>query len=290
MANGLVSLAMAAGVLGVTLAAQSALPPALAALVETERAFANTTAEVGVREGFLRFFADDSLTFQPELGSARAQLQQRPVPASPPPMRLVWEPRYGDVAAAGDIGYLTGPFSVVERATGEARQYGCFFSIWERQADGAYRVKIDQGIQTTDEVIFPRDGFTPAPDAAVSHAPAGATREAARDDLIEADRRFAAAASRLTAAYASWLAGTARVYRDGQQPLTTPAAVEAYLSGVTVPTTWEPIASEASASADLGYTYGRYSQGEERGHYVRVWKRQAGGAWRIVVDVTAPAG
>ena len=274
-----------------TLAAQSLLPPSLATLVETERAFAKATAQVGMRDGFLQFFADDALTLQPDLGSAKAQLRQRPAPPSPPPMVLVWEPRYGDIARAGDLGYLTGPFSVVDRASGEVKQYGCYFSIWERQADGAYRVKIDQGIKTPAPVTFPSDGFTPAPDAAVSHAPTGATRDTAKTDLLQADRAFAAAAGDdVVRAYSVWLTGTARVYRDGLQPLTTPDAIAKHLASVPAPTTWEPIASEVSASADLGYSYGRYSGGEQRGHYVRMWKRQADGAWKIVLDVSAPAG
>jgi ketosteroid isomerase-like protein len=45
-------------------------------------------------------------------------------------------------------------------------------------------------------------------------------------------------------------------------------------------------------SGDLGYSYGLYDvRGEppERGAYVRVWARDAGGRWWLVAEVTEPA-
>lgn len=54
------------------------------------------------------------------------------------------------------------------------------------------------------------------------------------------------------------------------------------------------VAAETSADAELGYTRGTYEspmlgpdgkQLLERGKWVSVWKRQADGQWRIVVDI-----
>jgi ketosteroid isomerase-like protein len=60
---------------------------------------------------------------------------------------------------------------------------------------------------------------------------------------------------------------------------------------------WEPIASDVSQSGDLGYTYGSYElkhtamnevRPPEKGYYVRVWKRDAKGKWKLVFDTTSP--
>ena len=57
--------------------------------------------------------------------------------------------------------------------------------------------------------------------------------------------------------------------------------------------TWEPFLADAAASGDLGYTHGSYtfSQTDENGlvtttygYYVTIWKRQADGQWKFVLD------
>lgn len=67
--------------------------------------------------------------------------------------------------------------------------------------------------------------------------------------------------------------------------------------------TWEPASEVVSASADLGYTLGRWesvaqsSTGEDSvvaaGNYVTIWRKDATGEWRVAVDIgnqDAPPG
>jgi ketosteroid isomerase-like protein len=53
--------------------------------------------------------------------------------------------------------------------------------------------------------------------------------------------------------------------------------------------------ADISRSGDLGYTYGMYDlkasggdQKLEHGNYVRVWKRQTNGRWKVVIDILNP--
>jgi len=57
---------------------------------------------------------------------------------------------------------------------------------------------------------------------------------------------------------------------------------------------WQTTKVEASKGGDLGYTVGRYEMGfndpkgkptTERGKYATIWKKQADGSWKVVVDV-----
>lgn len=57
--------------------------------------------------------------------------------------------------------------------------------------------------------------------------------------------------------------------------------------------TWKPQAADVSASGDLGYTWGLWefqtigADGQPKaahGKYISVWKRQADGSWKIVLD------
>ena len=59
---------------------------------------------------------------------------------------------------------------------------------------------------------------------------------------------------------------------------------------------WGVIGTDISSAGDLGYTYGEYEMQpprgfgarRERGSYLRIWRRQPDGQWKIVVDVTNP--
>jgi len=54
--------------------------------------------------------------------------------------------------------------------------------------------------------------------------------------------------------------------------------------------TWKPYSGDISSSGDLGYTYGYYTMTLKadsstlNGNYVSIWKKQAGGSWKFVLD------
>jgi len=54
---------------------------------------------------------------------------------------------------------------------------------------------------------------------------------------------------------------------------------------------WTPTSVEVSSSGDLGYTVGRWELGPRaggpvtvRGSYVTIWRKQADGSWKVVLD------
>jgi len=265
--------------------AASALPAALVAMAETERAFSRRASETNPRDAFIEFFADEAVSFQPDPGPARERLRAQP-PPKPGTPAFQWEPRTGDVAASGDLGYLTGPVRSPQ-ADGGVR-HGCYFSVWKKQADGSFKVILDVGIQPPSEVpIAP--GFVRAPGLAA----AGGPRAEAERSLLDADRAFSAAIARqgAAAAFESVLHAGARLHRNGFLPLTTREAAVAWLGAHVNAMTSEPVKSETGASGDLGYTWGKAvvtaADGTPKaGYYVRVWTLGDGGRWQLVADIT----
>ena len=87
---------------------------ALQRMVAWERAFAAATEQIGVRDGFLTFFAEDSIQIQrgPKVAlvPARDALAAQTLPKLPLANRLLWEPYTGHVSADGTLGWLTGGF------------------------------------------------------------------------------------------------------------------------------------------------------------------------------------
>lgn len=274
-------------------------PPgaALAAMVDTERAFARRATVVGWKQAFLEYFAESAVGFDGETaGPAREQIRQAPDPAAD--LQLLWEPRYGGIAASGDMGWLTGPSTTINPARNSgAPRYGNYASVWKRQADGGYKVVMDVGIGTPSEPPF-APGFTGAPQPA-GRAGAG-TRASAETSLRAADAVLTSAARAGQAhAYRQRLADSARLHRQGVLPLVGKTAALAWLRTQPAYTGGETRFSEASASLDLGYTWGSYALAAtpdpagapgtaEKGFYARVWMRGRDGAWTVVLDVLQP--
>ena len=268
-------------------------PEALDSMVAAERAFAAAAREKGIRDAFLEFFADDAM-FDPAAGRAKDQLRrQKPQPFSE--RELVWEPRTGDVAASGELGWLTGPGTFVDRlATDPSPRYTNYLSVWRRGEDGRWRVYLDVGTRLTAPATF-APGFVRFPFAARYVAPSGApgVGKAGSDTLTLADRAFNAriATAGAAAAYAEALAPGARVHRDGPGALIAPASVREWLAAHAAGMTAATTAAESAVSGDLGYSYGTYRVAgppPTTGSYVRVWTRDAAGRWRVVADVLLP--
>lgn len=51
---------------------------------------------------------------------------------------------------------------------------------------------------------------------------------------------------------------------------------------------WEPLFAQASATGEMGYTYGIYTSTsnntKEQGTYVTIWKKQKDGSWKFILD------
>ena len=286
------TFALHQSLLFVVASAQSApIPAALREMADTERAFVRRAQEVGAKQAFLDYFADDAVGFDGEHAlPAKSQIRRQPDPPKDVKVLFWWEPRYGDVAASGDLGWLTGPVRSA-RNDGPVR-HGNYASIWKRQPDGTFKVIIDVGIDPTAEVPFP-DGFTRAPYA--ERYTGGEIAPLARASLLAADRALLTAlTSSPRAAYGAVLAPAARVHRNGRLPFAGRDAALAWLETQPPLASGEAQFAEVAQSGDLGYTWGTYaaaagSDGKsEAGHYVRVWVRDGSGAWRVSLDLTQP--
>jgi ketosteroid isomerase-like protein len=268
-----------------------AMRSALEMMRRTERAFARTTAEIGVRNGFGMFFASDAI--MPPDSVSTNRFLQKPAPVGPSPTTLEWEPLTGDVSRSLDLGWLTGPFSY--RDGSGARHDGVYFSIWRRGADGLWRVALDAGIATPARAPeFADSAFRAWPGPRWADSLDAARGAAALAELKQTEAAFlAATAADSRAAYAGALAAPARVHRDGRVPL---VARDSILALVATERTRSAhlIRAELSAAGDLGWTFGitsrRGASGPLASAFTRIWKRDDTGRWRIVVDISSPSG
>jgi hypothetical protein len=277
-------------------------------MVETERAFAARALVVGWKQAFLEYFAETSVGFDDgSAGAARDQIAQNPDP--PKDLRLLWEPRYGDVSASGELGYLTGPVQSIlpSRNNGQPR-HSNYTTIWKRQRDGSFKVVMDVGIPTPGPVVY-APGFTRAPhtDRFNGDYDERTPPLSAADGVLNTALR-----SSQSRAYRSLLGEGSRLLRPNVQPLVGPARIQAWLGSQPPVTTSDTRFSEVAQAGDLGYTWGSYEVGRrraapagrtggtgrtsqtaapaagQRGFYMRVWVRERSGQWKIALDVLSP--
>jgi ketosteroid isomerase-like protein len=272
------------------------LPESLTQMIETERAFAARALVVGWKNAFLDYFSPAAVGFadgQP--GSAREQIGKNPDP--PKDLQLIWEPRFGDVAASGELGYLTGPVRNVRASRDGGRpRFSNYASVWKRQKDGSFKVVMDVGVNTPSAVPFPT-GFTRAPhqnrftgDYDESTPPLGTADELLNSALKTSQLR----------AYRPRLAEGVRFHRQNQMPIVGIPAATKWLASQRAVSSADSRFSEVARSGDLGYTWGTFTIAPRRvtaggrgqqtvniqaGFYVRVWVRERNGQWKVALDV-----
>jgi ketosteroid isomerase-like protein len=274
------------------------LPESLTQMIEAERAFAARALVIGWKDAFLEYFSPTAVGFaEGKPGLAREQIATNPDP--PKDLQLIWEPRYGDVAASGELGYLTGPVRNVRASRdGGKPRFSNYASVWKRQKDGSFKVVMDVGINTPSAVPFPA-GFTRAPhknrftgDYDDTTPPLKTADEVLNSALKTSQLR----------AYRPLLAEGVRFHRHNRLPIVGTQAATKWLASQRAVSNADSRFSEVARSGDLGYTWGSYTiapartvtargRGQsqtvdiEAGFYVRVWVRERDGQWKVTLDV-----
>ena len=132
-------------------------------------------------------------------------------------------------------------------------------------------------------------------------ATAAVQRPVSSDVLLEADRAFSAAVAEGGAdAWAAWFAADGAMVQEGVGEVRGRATIREFMAALDDPGVslqWEPDRADIARSGDLGWTTGHYvsasvaADGTPRraeGIYVSIWRRQADGGWKVVMDLGNP--
>jgi ketosteroid isomerase-like protein len=264
---------------------------ALKSMVDAERRFARASVDTNMRDAFLAFFAPDGVEFSPGPVNVKETFSKQQDPPKPPPMTLDWDPVFANVSQAGDLGFTTGPYVLTDNAKKAPARQGYFFSIWKKQANGEWKVVLDYGIEAPVGAPIMHSGSVKSGTQSKYHARGKIDLESERQNLLDAERQFSSVSeSNSTAeAYARFLDSEARMNRDGTQPYVGSAAIKSHVSIGKTQTKWVPMKADVASSGDLGYAYGTYEEGSNKGYYARVWKRDNKGDWKIAMDTATAA-
>jgi ketosteroid isomerase-like protein len=253
-------------------------------LVDAERAFAQTSVSTGTKEAFLGVLAEDSIIFRPHAVTGKKWTAENPAPTS----QLIWEPEFADISAAGDLGYTTGPWQARKTPQDPPAAFGHYVTLWRKQQDGQWKVVFDLGIGHGGA---PKPSMVESPQRAKDAAPAKpkSEQDAAMKIVAASDK---AASSGLM----NYLADDGRLYRDGALPFVGKSSAQKRLVQVAGALTSTQRDAHISQSADLAYTYGTAefkpsdaSKNSDYANYLRIWKKQRDGSWKIALDLLSVA-
>ena len=260
--------------------------PDTTSLFRAEREFAASAQVHGVDSAFLGALAPDAILFRPGPVNGPRWIREHP---GKPSARLQWEPSAGAVASSGDLGITTGPWTYRDDAkTDVPPRYGHFVSIWERQGNGTWKVKVDIGI--THPLPSPAALCGRFDQHAWGVQPAGPEGSSTSDALLKAEEELLLAIDRAgtRTPFLERVAPDAVFYRNGEAPITARDRIRKSVEEAMSPFAWKPTKAGVASSGDLAFTYGSYVAGTERGNYLRVWRLSPQGEWLILIDLTDP--
>jgi len=115
------------------------------------------------------------------------------------------------------------------------------------------------------------------------------------EDLIQQDMEFSNLSREkgMKFAFLQYAADTAVLLQKNAMPMVGKKAISAAFEAFSddgIILSWDPLDAAISKSGDLGYTYGLYTTFVKadssifRGKYVTIWKKQADGSWKYVLD------
>ena len=235
-----------------------------------EGKFAAYSMKNGMRAAFIEFLAEKSWLLRPELVDAQAWL----APRSEPAIILDWTSQRAILSASGDLGYSTGPSIIRDKKDPTAPAFhGQFFSVWQKQKSGAWKVLFDHGI--SHGATATPDKLSDAPLIALDLPPLKVGTDKTSDDP---EQQFIARAVNNSDAYRAAVTSRTRLLRADQLPIDGTKAIGEYLKGNETQWSWTVKLQGASQANDFVYAVGNVAwQTREgtlkNGLYARVWVR-----------------
>jgi len=259
----------------------------LNSMIETEYSFVSAAGELGMRDAFLKFIADDGIIFRPAPLNGKKFLSEAPNRAG----LLSWYPAHADISGAGDMGFTTGPADLRRDKDSAAIWFGNFCTVWQKQLNGEWKFEIDIGNQTDKPSVNETPLKYQANGSFSGQLIKGVSRNKP-NELFTLDRQFRTISEKLGIAgtYKKFVNDETRILRDGVYPVIGIDQIDHFWRTQNISINFKPLGGKLSLSKDFGFTYGELEMvnnaenGRERFYYMRVYKKD-GKHWVIAAEV-----
>ncbi len=245
-------------------------------LVETEKAFAKASRDLGVRRAFLEFLAQDGIIFEPGPVNGREKWVAKPNTSA----LRAWNPVWADISSNGRIGYTTGDWEYFsDRKDANPVGFGQYITIWAKQADGKFKAALDIG-----------NSHQKPPETQKAWSSPQRTPGDAKPNV---DNFFPITGIPDIAKYREMLADDVRLYREGRFPaIGKDRSLDQIGSELKETKDVKVIQTTCGGESDLMYCYGlieltKANGTAQKGNLMRIWKARRGN-WRIVIEIYTP--
>lgn len=120
-------------------------------MVYTDKAFSEASAKEGMKKAFLAYVADDAVLLRPGyLPIVDGDVIKFLNAQEDTSFTMTWEPQGADIAAANDMGYTYGVYTVKAKDT---ILKGTYLSIWKKEEDGKWKFVLDTGNSGVGEKV-----------------------------------------------------------------------------------------------------------------------------------------
>ena len=273
--------------------AQTSSKAARESLLKADRALSSDASQRGITVAFENAAAQDALFLYDGAPIVAGHDNVVALLAAQPELkvnRIQWLPLVVTVSADGLVGATWGAVSVRPPQSDSAR-FGKYISTWRQSPNGEWKLTafVEMGL-SEQKVVLPDS--LPKSFVSSKNPTIGPGAPFAKADL---DFSKMAGSKGAPTAFAAFAAPNAMTLPGTGEIVVGPPAIHARMlesPAAKAKWAWHPVYSESSTSGDLGFTVGEAviaipgANGVNNftSKYLTVWRRQADGAIRFIVD------
>lgn len=246
-------------------------------LIQAEKNFAAYSVAHSTKEAFLQFIDSNSIMFDKgKPVKAVEYWNKREKNAGV----LNWGPQYAEIAASGDFGYTTGPWTFQPTKNDTVAARGQYITVWHIDDKGEWKFLVDLGISNT-QVNSAKDVIR-----------INAAKQSEVFDtiplvfpIVAAENEFLALfAKNKTKAYKKYLSNESILNRNGHLPAVSFTDRKKFIKTTSSFDKYEMEGWGHALWPDMGYTYGTTVSSNKTENYLRIWRKENSG-WKIAVEV-----
>jgi ketosteroid isomerase-like protein len=120
-------------------------------MIDADKAFSAMSVEKGMKNAFLEYIDSNGVLLKPNrYPIIGADAIDYLIQMDDSAYTLEWQPKFGAVAASGDLGYTYGLYALKPKGK-DTTIYGTYISIWKKQSDGSWKFVLDSGNEGLSE-------------------------------------------------------------------------------------------------------------------------------------------
>lgn len=246
-------------------------------VLNAEKSFAAYSVQNGTTAAFLKFADSSGLVFEGGKAVNAIEVWSKRGNGSGV---LNWHPIYGFMAASGDLGFTTGPWTFQSKTTQDSvLARGQYSTVWHKTVGGEWKFLLDLGIADTPNFDSASFNFS---NKKIDFKPGNLADLQKAEDAFVQNTKDAVGRKKTYAASIS--KQVFLLNRNDRLPVVTVNDVDALMTTMPQSIAYKQAGAGISKSGDLGYVYGTTTINNKEEGYLRIWRRE-GTEWKLALEV-----